>query len=113
MEYKGKGKLEVGKSLYESVTISISNMDLEDVALGLSPMEQRCSQCHNSLTNEDITLFIAHLKILENPSPKFHLPNNVFLIHKKCLEEFISGYLNSQDKTEQLPGGITTLNEVT
>lgn len=102
MVYKGKGNLIIGKNPYESVKVTISDMELEEILLELSPMEKRCSICHGDLTKEVDTLFISPIEISEPPLQQLGLSTKIFLVHKKCLEEFTSNYLNLPEKTPKI-----------
>lgn len=105
MKIKGVANLTIPDALFEGVDVTLSNVSVSEVVFKLTPMENRCCHCHTTFNVDDRSEEKVALCSLTSVSPTAVTFNNanVFIVHKKCLEDFVITYLNAtlSTKTEE------------
>lgn len=95
MNYKGDVKVNIPQNLYESISLSINDSPIENLMISLTQMESRCTECSKPFNVGDEVITIVNSAVIGHDKIKLS-SNDLFIIHKDCLEEFVSSHLNRE-----------------
>lgn len=99
MIYKGDVVVKIPQNLYESISLTLNDSPIESLKLSLTNMEAKCNECHKPFNEGDEILTIINSSMLDNNVVE--LSSDLFTLHKSCLEEFVSSYLNRKIQEEE------------
>lgn len=101
MNYKGDVKVNIPQNLYESISLSINDSPIENLMISLTQMESRCSECSKPFNIDDEVITMINATVTSHDRIKLS-SNDLFIIHKSCLEEFVSSHLNREMQKDDL-----------
>lgn len=104
MQIKSTANIQIPSTIHESVELSIKNVEVSEVNFHLTPMENRCSRCNETFyPTEDNNTPEPRVVVgmLQSTGGSTHSlsPSEVFIVHLRCLEDFIPAFLNSKERT--------------
>lgn len=116
MNFIGESGIKIPKTLYnglDTVDIKLSNMNLSGIVLDPTLTEARCAHCHKTILDassnlgEEAVVMTPVQVVGANPNTgasRFSITeDSIFLVHIKCLEEFVTTYLNPTNAAPEEP----------